>query len=486
MASFKIKRVWDEIWKRLNDTVETPFGASLVINEPLTLYVATNGSDVNGKGSLESPFATVQGALAWLEPYTVQSEVTISIGEGTFPPFYFNSARFKVATTARASEVTTVGAAGVNITGTTGAPTLTTGTSTGSSTASIVTNNINTVTDSGQNWTVNELAGKLVVLSSSPTLTFTIVSNTATTFDIMSTSARSGTYTITTQKTIIKGDGQDKVSRQFPSTTSGAASTSEACIVVVADNTTHSIITLQKLYVDATNVACGVSLAGRVTFTQSYVTRTGTGTNTRIARLDDLAAITTCYLVGSGSGIGVISAGGANLPSVSSSVVSGATTGLSGCFGTLSGNYITGSTTGLSLYSPTTSIPRTGLAGLGSVFNTCTTGVAVGSSMITGGGLVAWAFSDSTNWAHFQSCGTVATINGPNIFSMGTFTGSSNTTGIVATKGAKVQISSGSTLGVSGTELSVDGVTSTLATMRAASPKTFPTTANPYGTVIYE
>lgn len=56
---------------------------------------------------------------------------------------------------------------------------------------------------------------------------------------------------------------------------------------------------------------------------------------------------------------------------------------------------------------------------------------------------------------------------------------------IVADKGATVQIGPTATLGATN-ELSVDGVAGTLATLRAASPRVYPLTPNPYNTYIYE
>jgi hypothetical protein len=62
---------------------------------------------------------------------------------------------------------------------------------------------------------------------------------------------------------------------------------------------------------------------------------------------------------------------------------------------------------------------------------------------------------------------------------------SGNTNGVVLSRGGTCAIISTAVLGATN-ELSVDGVVGTLAALRAASPKTFPTTPNIYGTLVYE
>lgn len=82
--------------------------------------------------------------------------------------------------------------------------------------------------------------------------------------------------------------------------------------------------------------------------------------------------------------------------------------------------------------------------------------------------------------------GATATVSGQTTASVGlNLRGSGNTTAIIANTGGKVAVASVSTI-TGTTEISVDGATSTLAAMRAASPKAFPTTPNTYGSLVYE
>lgn len=51
-----------------------------------TLYVTTTGSDVTGDGTSQNPFATINGAFAWLKNKTINTDVdiTIDIADGTY------------------------------------------------------------------------------------------------------------------------------------------------------------------------------------------------------------------------------------------------------------------------------------------------------------------------------------------------------------------------------------------------------------------
>lgn len=63
--------------------------------------------------------------------------------------------------------------------------------------------------------------------------------------------------------------------------------------------------------------------------------------------------------------------------------------------------------------------------------------------------------------------------------------GTNNGTALSCNTGSAMHLSSTSTI-TGTTEISVDGVTSTIAAMRANSPKIFPLTPNPYGSYVYE
>jgi hypothetical protein len=57
-----------------------------IINQNLTLNVATTGNDTTGDGSAGSPFASINGALNWLKNKMINTDVyvTIQLADGTY------------------------------------------------------------------------------------------------------------------------------------------------------------------------------------------------------------------------------------------------------------------------------------------------------------------------------------------------------------------------------------------------------------------
>lgn len=158
----------------------------------VTLAVTTGGSDapsvyrpariVSGDYSAY-PFLTLQAALDAL-PKILNHEVIIEIGVGTFAGaqvFGFNTAGY----------LATEGTAKLRIQGTMGLATVATGINTGTATSATA----NTVVDTTQSWTVDDLAGKWVEIISGtgaptapagrkPGVYGVITSNTATVINI--------------------------------------------------------------------------------------------------------------------------------------------------------------------------------------------------------------------------------------------------------------------------------------------------------------
>jgi hypothetical protein len=85
-----------------------------------------------------------------------------------------------------------------------------------------------------------------------------------------------------------------------------------------------------------------------------------------------------------------------------------------------------------------------------------------------------------------SNCTTGIALDGPNSWHPATagfvLSGTGNTTAILLAKGARMSMPSGATI-TGTTEVSLDGVSTNLATMRAATPKLL---TNTYGTIIYE
>ena len=138
-----------------------------------TLYVSTTGNDNNPCTSSGAACLTVAGALNKL-PNTLRHNATISVAAGAY------AAPLSITR----KDLTIVGGVTLSVTGTMSTPTLTTGTTSGTLTASAVGSSSGpaTATDSGQSWTVNELKNKFIKFNSG-TLngqSFPIASNTAT------------------------------------------------------------------------------------------------------------------------------------------------------------------------------------------------------------------------------------------------------------------------------------------------------------------
>jgi hypothetical protein len=149
--------------------------------QPAMVYVETTGSDTNGDGSVDRPYATVQKALE--AGRGIQHLLKIKVGIGDFPGFSIDG--FTMIPYTASVPV------GVNILGSRITPTLASGTVTGTLTAttagSLTPATWTVLTDSSQNWVVNALKGMMVELANGSIEV--IYSNTATTMTIETTSA---------------------------------------------------------------------------------------------------------------------------------------------------------------------------------------------------------------------------------------------------------------------------------------------------------
>lgn len=97
--SYKNRTVLGKIWSKLTNELgfnvsDNPWLDSMAIDEPLTLYVETTGSDSND-GTQNRPFKTIQRAIDFLKPYTIKASVTIQVGVGTFDGFIVELLNFR-------------------------------------------------------------------------------------------------------------------------------------------------------------------------------------------------------------------------------------------------------------------------------------------------------------------------------------------------------------------------------------------------------
>ena len=157
-----------------------------------TYYVRTDGNDSNtclGNTALLA-CATVQGALNKL-PQFIKHAIVINVGAGTFPGFALKSLYMSAP------------AASLSISGALGAPTLTTGTASGTADGGSVVE----CADSGQAWTVNELRGRLMHVGAEYRV---VQNNTATSAFLvgaLGASCSGSAYSLVEQKTILNTDG---------------------------------------------------------------------------------------------------------------------------------------------------------------------------------------------------------------------------------------------------------------------------------------
>lgn len=477
MANIKTKRLWDEAWRKLSvffspsGSVESPFGASGIrITEPTTLRVETVGSDVTGDGSDSAPFKTIQGALEWLDGANIQAKTTIQVGAGSFPAFSLEGTRITIGPVT--NPLVAPASTGLEIKGTWVTPTLASGTASGTATGALA-DLVAVMTDAGQTWTVNDLRGKYVLVGS---VYYPIISNTATTITAASSSSLSGAYSIWDIGTLIN---------------SGLASVTSAgtgvARIVISDLVTPNSndLTLSALAVSMDGLSSGNSGTtvrnASVRFENISIVRT-TGTNTTAVAATSGSSLTLsrCFVShNDATGNGVTSASPLRSLNVSGSFFRNGSVGISTGVGpsanTCSSTTFEGQTTGMSL-SAGSQLSLTS----GARFVNCTTAVTVGS-----GSAPASLVASTAATMFFSGCTTILNLQNLSTGALATCSGTGNTNGIVAVKGARCQISNTGALGATN-ELSVDGTAGTLATLRGNSPRVFPLTPNAYGTYIYE
>jgi len=150
-----------------------------------TYYVRTTGNDNNTGLTIGDALLTPQAAVNKVPRY-IKHNVTIDIGAGNFAGF-------------RIANYEIIYPNIFTIVGELGAPTLATGTTSGTATGGDTL----TCVDGGQSWTVNDLRGKLVLIAGEYRV---VRNNTSTTINLvgaMSATCSGKAYSLLEQKTII-------------------------------------------------------------------------------------------------------------------------------------------------------------------------------------------------------------------------------------------------------------------------------------------
>jgi len=236
----------------------------------LTLYVDPTGSDTGACTSSGTGACATIGAALGRIPKNVRHTVQVNVAAGT----YSETVQVTGFALARAPNDTS-STPSLTITGTTGAPTLTTGTTTGTLTSASMSGAPSTVTDSGQSWTVDNLKGLFLLMTSGARngTYYPIVSNTATVLRLASidTLLVSGaTYSIVEPKTILSGQVRVQGNSGGGVVTLESIKYTNATVFNVSTANTTALQIRQSQFVTTGQVAPPPTTSG-LTFTRNYV-----------------------------------------------------------------------------------------------------------------------------------------------------------------------------------------------------------------------
>lgn len=420
---------------------------SLTISTPTTLYVSTTGSDANF-GTIDKPFKTIGAALNYVKRFEIRALATVNVGPGTFDGFYLGGFNFNQPNGTSGAGV------GVSVEGT--------WTALDSGTATSVTGS-NVLNDTTKNWSVDQFKGKFIEYTSAGGVSWTpIVTNSSTSITALLSAGATiiaTSYRIVDFGTIISGNVKGfGTYGQFGL----QAGTASYCMVGLGPNTRQQSVANIRVASIWFNGNCiirqGLTMAAMFCkFTNTFSISTGglALTNT----LHEISTNSSCITIGA--------------------------QGNTNAWVTTANSWLrqTGATFGIGINIPFTQSTGNVAVILASLFDNLAAAV-----FTTALGTIAQISNGST----FRGCTTILTATGFGaIVSIGTLNfatnlpiggGSGNGTGLILTKGAKVQIDAASATGAT-TDITYDGVNATLATMRAASPKLL---TNTYGTIVYE
>lgn len=474
--------------------------AEQVTRAPITLYVDSNlGNDTNA-GTSVAPFRTLQAAVNAV-PKIIMHKVLISVASGTYDGVFIDGFEGRIPS-APATDYSSL-----ELRGTLVPATLAQGNASGAITGYVAASAgvPAVITDASQNWAVNALVGKMLQLKSgtgfpgteaTPPL-LVVIANTATTATVLGpTTAIGATYDVVDFGTIIN----NAPAVAAVSGSIGLQAITRAGIMIGSANRGSSIgITRLKL-------ACGTNMPTGIRGLSPA------GVRMVACRIE---APNSQGVVGLVTASSVVS-GNADIGSLGLSQCSmlvpnncaGLTLGQTATTANVSSTYIEGgsatSSSGFNIQTASRSIISgcyfRGLISAITSNGPFSSGLFVTGTTIDGNNVAGSIGIETSNTAttlslpgmnlNFQSstiinCATAAVqLQTPTSiawFVSGSGTG--NAIGFSLAQGAKVKVASGVTL-TGTTEVQLDGAAgTTLAAMRAASPKLL---TNTYGTLIYE
>ncbi len=432
------------------------------IGTPTTLYVATNGSDDN-QGNSSQPFLTIAAAIESIKGLWIEAPVKISVGPGNFDGF--------------ALTCLNIGPDGsFSIEGTRTAVDSGTFTSTASLNGGLIS-----LTDNTKTWVADSFNDYYVdVSTSSGVRTFKIAKTTSTVLTVCDagTIVSPTTYTIYSLSTTLTGTGV--VSTTSAPTNNLTVSPAMAVVAIALDSMlANSVVQIRRFNVIGTGTATPIAIRGfsQLQIEQCILSKTSSAIS--LLTLGGTVQVTVgrCGFKDSSNSTGILAN---TLGTTGSVIVNGCTflgaTGSNGIlisamnFASVTGNYFKSYATGFNVANGAKISQASS-----NTYESCTTGLAV----------TAHSFVNSINASMFTSCTTAILTTGHSVIFGATVLGSGNTTIMSIATGSRVQVGSASTI-TGTTEISLDGVTTTLTAMRALSPKVFPATPNAYGTYVYE
>jgi hypothetical protein len=466
----------DEIYPKIFSELLNATGA------PKNLYVDANGNDAN-PGTIQEPFKTIQKAIDSI-PKNVKHLINISIAAGNYAGFIING--FIMSPQVNSNPV------GINMLGTRINATLASGTATGTITTTTA-GNINTpawtvITDSGQNWPVNGLKGLLfeVLTGTNAGSIEMIAANTATTITLETTSSFGsigGTYAIRDWGTIINSPanfpGNLSLSQANPTATQTVGMAAYSNFLGAGQWLRVEGIKFNSSALTGINISQNLGtirwdrncISGGTTITG--INYSGPGSFLGQSNLIDLRnAGALAVVINNPGNLNLTKSLITNLANTQNS--NGILIQASGVQCSFSG-HIDHHSFGVKI----TANFGTFLALAGASIETSASQAVLSSGQGHAG------FANTTiqiNGLECKNSGAGIQLEGRHQMQAIGLIGTGNTTGMILGRGVNVQIDPTSTI-TGTTEISMDGTSTTLAAMRAASPKLL---TNTYGTIIFE
>lgn len=451
----------------------------------LQLYVDPLGSDSKECTSTgTSACLTVQGAVNRC-PKGLRHGCKVSVASGTFSSFivsgFIPDFGYQTATS------------GVVVEGTLSNSTLATGSATGTATAVAAnsTSTFSTLTDSGANWTTNDLQGRFLVITGGTGTgqSRVIASNTATAITIAGT--WTSTLPVAGSVYAIQDSVSDIATCGIPPPVPGQVPVSTASYAIrVQGNAAGMAVILRNLKVSAAcNFAIYQADAALMIVTRTQITETaGTASHIAYGGPTQIDNIVSKYSSTSGSHI----TGGGIVSFSFSPSQPGAITNPSAaapCGGSIQNSLFVNGLQAISLRNCTGSQNLIGLQ----INNVNTTGISVSGTAInnfqgiqisctSNTSAIAFGVFSSSTGAYLtpdhvvvSGCNTTISASGPGTYidTTNAVTSTGGVTGIKATNGALVTLNgNGNTFTVSGDQILLDGsVTETITNISATSCK---------------